>query len=60
LERRADDDELTIRRRIAVYREEASPLERFYVERDLLYQVDAEGTPDEVIDRAMKVLEGLE
>lgn len=60
LERRADDDELTIRRRIAVYREEASPLEQFYVERDLLSQVDAEGTPDEVIDRTMKVLEGLE
>jgi adenylate kinase len=60
LERRADDDELTIRRRIAVYREQASPLEQFYVERDLLYQVDAEGTPDEVIDRTMKVLEELE
>jgi adenylate kinase len=60
LERRADDDELTIRRRIAVYREQASPLERFYVERDLLYQVDAEGTPDEVIDRTMRVLEALE
>jgi adenylate kinase len=60
LERRADDDELTVRRRIAVYRERASPLEQFYVERDLLYQVDAEGTPDEVIDRTMRVLEGLE
>ncbi|HEX6581751.1 MAG TPA: adenylate kinase [Actinomycetota bacterium] len=59
LERRADDDELTVRRRIAVYREQASPLEQFYVERDLLYQVDAEGTPDEVIDRTMQVLEGL-
>ena len=60
LERRADDDELTVRRRIAVYREQASPLEQFYVERDLLYQVDAEGTPEEVIERTMQVLEGLE
>jgi adenylate kinase len=60
LERRADDDELTVRRRIAVYREQASPLEQFYVERDLLFQVDAEGTPDEVIERTMQVLEGLE
>lgn len=59
LERRADDDELTVRRRIAVYREQASPLERFYVERDLLYQVDAEGTPDDVIGRTMQVLEGF-
>lgn len=60
LERRADDDELTIRRRIAVYREQAIPLEMFYVERDLLYQVDADGTPDEVLDRSVKILESLE
>lgn len=60
LERRADDDELTARRRLAVYREQASPLERFYAERDLLHQVDAEATPDEVIARSIKVLEELE
>jgi adenylate kinase len=59
LERRVDDDELTIRRRIAVYREQASPLEMFYVERDLLYQVDAEGTPDEIFEGAVTFLEGL-
>jgi adenylate kinase len=59
LERRADDDEVTIRRRIAVYREQASPLELFYVERDLLYQIDAEGTPDEVFERSIKVLESI-
>jgi adenylate kinase len=60
LERRADDDELTARRRLAVYREQASPLERFYAERDLLHQVDAEASPDEVIARTMNVLEELE
>jgi adenylate kinase len=60
LERRADDDELTARRRLAVYREQASPLERFYAERDVLHQVDAEATPDEVIERTLKVLEVLE
>jgi adenylate kinase len=60
LERRVDDDELTIRRRIAVYREQASPLEMFYVERDLLYQVDAEGTPDEIFGRTITSLEGIE
>ena len=60
LERRADDDELTARRRLAVYREQASPLERFYAERDLLHQVDAEATPDEVIERSLQVLEGIE
>jgi adenylate kinase len=60
LERRADDDELTARRRLAVYREQASPLERFYAERDLLHQVDAESSPDEVIARTIQVLEELE
>jgi adenylate kinase len=59
LERRADDDELTVRRRIAVYRESASKLERFYAERDLLHQVDAEGTPEDVIERTVKILESL-
>jgi adenylate kinase len=60
LERRADDDELTARRRLAVYREQASPLERFYAERDLLHQVDSEATPGDVIDRTLKVLEDFE
>ena len=60
LERRADDDELTARRRLAVYREQAAPLERFYAERDLLYQVDSEATPAEVIERTLKVLEDFE
>jgi adenylate kinase len=59
LERRADDDELTIRRRLAVYRQQASPLEMFYVERDILYTVDADGTPEEVLERTMKYLEEL-
>jgi adenylate kinase len=59
LERRADDDELTVRRRLAVYRAQASPLEMFYVERDILYQVDADGTPDEVLERSVKILEDL-
>ncbi len=59
LERRADDDELTARRRLAVYREQASPLERFYAERDLLHQIDAEALPDIVVDRTLGVLEAL-
>jgi adenylate kinase family enzyme len=33
LERRADDDELTVRRRLAVYEEQTEPLERFYADR---------------------------
>ena len=57
LERRADDDELTIRRRLAVYRQQAAPLEMFYVERDILYVIDADGTPEEVLERTVKMLE---
>jgi adenylate kinase len=60
LERRADDDELTARRRLAVYRAQAAPLERFYAERDLLHQIDAEATPDEVVERTLRVLKELE
>jgi adenylate kinase len=59
LEKRADDDELTARRRLAVYREQAAPLEQFYAERDLLHQVDAEATPDEVIERSVDVLDRI-
>ena len=36
LERRSDDDELTVRRRLALYREQTAPLEAFYRERKLL------------------------
>ena len=43
-----------------MYREQASPLELFYAERDLLHTIDAAATPDEVVERTMKVLEGLE
>ena len=42
LERRADDEELTVRRRLAVYREQTEPLEAFYRDRGLLREIDAE------------------
>ena len=51
LERRADDDELTVRRRLALYREQTAPLEAFYRERDLLKEIDAEVREGEVADR---------
>jgi hypothetical protein len=31
----------------------------FYVERDILYLVDADGPPDEVLERSAKFLEDL-
>jgi len=60
LERRADDDELTVRRRIEVYREQTAPLERFYRERGLLREVDAQAPEDEVTERTIALLDELE
>jgi adenylate kinase len=57
LERRADDDDLTVRRRLALYREQTAPLEAFYRERGLLEEIDAEGPEDEVALRTKKALE---
>ncbi|MEP7060715.1 MAG: adenylate kinase, partial [Actinomycetota bacterium] len=56
LERRADDDELTILRRLAVYREQTEPLEAFYRARDLLYEIDAEAPEGIVLERTMDAL----
>jgi adenylate kinase len=56
LQQRSDDDELTANRRLAVYREQTEPLERFYRERDLLHDIDAEGTPTEVFAATLEAL----
>jgi adenylate kinase len=60
LERRADDDELTVRRRIEVYREQTAPLERFYRERGLLREVDAQVREDQVTERTIALLDDIE
>jgi adenylate kinase len=52
LEKRTDEDELTVKRRLAIYRQQTEPLELFYWERGLLREVEAEGPKDEV-SRAM-------
>jgi adenylate kinase len=59
LGRRADDDELTVRRRLALYREQTAPLEAFYRERKLLREIDAEVLEDEVAERTSDALEDL-
>ena len=53
LERRSDDDELTVRRRLAVYRDETEPLEFFYRECGLLREVDAQAQEGVVTDRTI-------
>jgi adenylate kinase len=57
LERRSDDDELTVRRRLALYREQTAPLEAFYRERKLLLEIDAEAREEQVADRTVAALE---
>ena len=59
LERRADDDELTVRRRLALYREQTAPLEAFYRERKLLMEIDAEVREGEVAVRTNAALEDV-
>jgi adenylate kinase len=56
LERRADDDELTVRRRLAVYQEQTEPLEQFYADRGLLLEVDAQAAEDLVTERSIDAL----
>jgi adenylate kinase len=53
---RTDEDEETVRRRLEVYRESTSPLLKFYSERGLLREVDAEGTEEQVTERAVAAL----
>ncbi|MBA3728746.1 MAG: adenylate kinase [Actinobacteria bacterium] len=56
LEQRQDDREDTVRRRLEIYHESTEPLIGFYAGRDLLRTVDAEGTEEEVADRAERAV----
>jgi adenylate kinase len=56
LTRRGDDDEVTVRRRLEVYREETQPLEFFYWERGLLREIDAEAPEDVVTDGTIEAI----
>jgi adenylate kinase len=60
LERRSDDDELTVLRRIEVYREQTAPLELFYSERGLLREVNAQAREAEVTQRALEILADIQ
>jgi adenylate kinase len=59
LEKRDDEDSLTVKRRLAVYREQTEPLEAFYAERDLLRTVDAQAPLDDVSERMFSALQDL-
>ena len=53
---RRDDAEATVRHRIAVYHRDTEPLEFFFWERGLLREVDADGSLDEVTERATEAI----
>jgi adenylate kinase len=56
---RTDEDEPTVRRRLEVYRKSTAPLLKFYSDRGLLREVDAEGTEAEVTERALAAIADL-
>jgi adenylate kinase len=56
LVQRQDDQEITVRRRLDVYHESTQPLIGFYADRGLLKEVTAEGSEDEVTQRAVAAL----
>ncbi len=58
LTQRADDNEETVRNRLAVYLEHtAAPLRAFYTERDLFGAIDGDDTPDAVLARICEELD---
>jgi adenylate kinase len=56
LYQRDDDQEETVRERLAVYQSETAPIVFFYAERGLLSSVDALGPLEEVTQRALSAL----
>ena len=60
LVKRSDDDELTAKRRLALYREQTEPLETFYRDAGLLLAIDAEAPMEEVSRRSDEALDALE
>jgi adenylate kinase len=53
---RDDDKPDTVRHRLEVYAAQTAPLVGYYSDRDMLEQIDAMGTVDEVTERALAVL----
>jgi adenylate kinase len=59
-EGRADDTEGVIRRRMAVFAEHTAPLADLYAARAMLQRVDGLGPVEEVTERIMAVLPGVD
>jgi adenylate kinase len=59
LEKRNDENELTVKRRLAIYRQQSQPLELFYWERGLLREVNAEAPKAEVTQAMLAAIEDV-
>lgn len=53
---RADDSELAIKTRLALYEKETAPLLEYYENRNLLEEVDGLGSTDEVFERVKEAI----
>lgn len=54
---RADDNEIVIKERLEIYRQNVSGLINFYQKLDKLYEVNGEGAPKDVFERITKLIE---
>lgn len=59
LGQRTDDEEATVRHRLELYHDVSQALTTFYGQRGLVRVVDADGTQDEVTERAVAALSDL-
>ena len=56
---RRDDREETVRHRLEVYHRDTEPLEFYFWERGLLHEIDADGYPETVTQRAIDALSDI-
>jgi len=59
LEGRKDDSEEVARNRLSVYREQTSPLEKYYKNRNILEKINGEGEIEEVYKRIENILKSI-
>jgi adenylate kinase len=57
LYQRTDDEEATVRRRLAVYEENTRPLVEYYRNRGLVEEISGEGPVDQVSDAVVRAVE---
>ncbi len=57
IEGRTDDTPEVIKKRIMIYREKTEPLLNFYKKAGLLYEIDGQGTIDQVNNRIRDIIE---